>query len=188
MPARTHYWMYSSTTLGISFGEKAWRSMESSIGRTTGSRNGESDPWESGDFSDRSFLLWIMVVAIAISGFPASRQRKEIPIISLRAVTQARAWASRAALKSEAVDHRQEHQHGRRPSADVASRLGDNAGEVLRPRRWASIGFGREFHLQRSNRAVTADGPDQKKKGDCTGRPDQRVVRMEQSHEREQSN
>src|SRR5262249_19085504 len=41
-PACLHCSRYSSTTLGISLGAKAWRSMKSSTGRTTGSLKGDS--------------------------------------------------------------------------------------------------------------------------------------------------
>ena len=67
-----------------------------------------------------------------------------------------------------------------RSSADVASRLAEHACEVLRPRRCALLGFGHGHPpLRRSNHVVAPDAPDQSKEGDCTGRPDQRVVWME---------
>lgn len=59
MPALMHCSIYSSTTLGISLGEKAWRSMESSMGTTIGSLKGESDRRESERLSKWSFLLWL---------------------------------------------------------------------------------------------------------------------------------
>lgn len=56
MPVRLHCSIYSSTTLGISLGEKACKSMESSMGRTTGPPKGESSLGLEGNFSDGSFL------------------------------------------------------------------------------------------------------------------------------------
>src|SRR5215469_6868307 len=59
-PACKHCSRYSATTLGMSFGEKAWRSIQSWTGTTTGSPKGESDSDESLPASLRFFLSALM--------------------------------------------------------------------------------------------------------------------------------
>src|SRR5215467_12655835 len=59
-PACKHCSRYSATTLGMSFGEKAWRSIQSWTGTTTGSPKGESDSDESLPASLRFFLPALM--------------------------------------------------------------------------------------------------------------------------------
>jgi len=58
---------------------------------------------------------------------------------------------------------------------------------ILR-RRCALFGFGHGCHLRRNNQVVARDGPDKSKESNCTERPDQFVVWMEQSHGGDQPN